>query len=289
MALTERQRQRQARARADWTPPGPVPPGDQGEPDLVPGPDETLDAFAGHWRLFQLRGGHRYSTDDLLGAWYAWDTMRLLDRTPANALDLGTGIGSVGLFVAWKYPALHLTGIEAQARSLSLARRSARYNGVAARARYLEGDLRELSMTVGAFELVTGSPPYWDRADGTVSDAPQKGPCRFEFRGGVEGYCEAARAALAPQGVFAVVFDGRQTARLEVAAEAAGLEIFRLREVVSREGDPPLIVVAAMARAGEAPWPRLDEPALLLRDAEGKRTDAFRALREAMGLPPGAR
>lgn len=287
MALTERQRLRQARARADWTPPGPMPPGDQGEPDLMPGPDETLDAFAGHWRLFQLKGGHRYSTDDLLGAWYAWDTMQALGRTPVTALDLGTGIGSVGLFVVWKYPQLQLTGIEAQARSLSLARRSARYNGVADRTRYMEGDLRDVAGTAGTFELVTGSPPYWDREDGTVSDAPQKGPCRFEFRGGLEGYCEAARAALAPGGVFVVVFDGRQRPRLEAAATGAGLEIFRLREVVSREGDPPLIVVAAMTREGEAPQGRMDEPSLLVRDAEGKRSDAFRALREAMGLPPG--
>ncbi|MNY28467.1 tRNA1(Val) (adenine(37)-N6)-methyltransferase [compost metagenome] len=160
---------------------------------------------------------------------------------------------------------------------------------MAERTRYLLGDLREQAATVGAFELVTGSPPYWDQADGTVSDAPQKGPCRFEFRGGVEAYCEAASATLAPGGVFVVVFDGRQTARLERAAEAAGLDILRLREVVSREGDPPLIVLAAMARSGEAPGPRQDEPRLLLRDAEGKRTDAFRALRETMGLPPGAR
>lgn len=289
MSLTERQRRREARARANWTPPGPIPPGGRGEPDLAPGPDETLDAFAGHWRLFQLRGGHRYSTDDLLGAWFAWDTMQALGRTPARALDLGTGIGSVGLFVAWKYPDLHLTGIEAQAQSLALARRSARYNGVADRTRYLGGDLREVAANVGGFELVTGSPPYWDRADGTVSDGPQKGPCRFEFRGGVEAYCQAARETLAPGGVFAVVFDGRQQERLELAAQAAGLAIFRLREVVSREGDSPLIVVAAMARAGEAPQARVEEPAILLRDAEGNRSDAFRALREAMGLPPGIR
>ena len=29
---------------------------------------ETLDAISGHFRLFQLRDGHRFSTDDILTA-----------------------------------------------------------------------------------------------------------------------------------------------------------------------------------------------------------------------------
>jgi len=32
--------------------------------------DESLDAISGHFRIFQLRGGHRFSTDDVLTAWY---------------------------------------------------------------------------------------------------------------------------------------------------------------------------------------------------------------------------
>src|ERR1019366_8259019 len=51
-----------------WAKPGPVPPG------LASGvtiePHETLDAISGHFRLFQLRDGHRFSTDDILTAWY---------------------------------------------------------------------------------------------------------------------------------------------------------------------------------------------------------------------------
>src|SRR5688572_29521580 len=51
-----------------WAKPGPVPPGAATRPD-VPA-DESLDALSGHFRIYQLRGGHRFSTDDLLTAWY---------------------------------------------------------------------------------------------------------------------------------------------------------------------------------------------------------------------------
>lgn len=282
--MQDSQRARQERARANWPPPGPLPPGACGAPELSPAAGETLDAFAGHWRIFQLRKGHRYSTDDLLGAWYAVDTLRLLGRTPVRALDLGTGIGSVGLFLAWKFEGLRLTGVEAQAESLALARRTARYNGVADRVTYVEGDLR--SQAWGRFDLVTGSPPYWDQANGTLSEGPQKGPCRFEFRGGVEDYCVAAGGSLAPAGVFVVVFDGRQRERLEEAAKNAGLSIFRLRDVVSNAGCDPLIVLAAMARPSEVPA-FIEEPPLLLRGEGGRRSQEFRDLRAEMGLPPG--
>lgn len=285
MPLTDRQRLRQARARRDWTPPGPVPPGDQGNPHLIPGPGESLDAFAGHWRIFQLQGGHRYSTDDLLGAWYAVTSCEEQGLSPRRALDLGTGIGSVGMFVAWSFPEVSVLGVEAQAVSAGLARRSAAYNGIADRFEVREGDLR-LAGIPGGFDLVTGSPPYWDPATGTLSDRPQKAPCRFEQRGGVEDYCHAAAAALAPHGRFTLVMDGRQRDRVLAGAREAGLSLIRIRDVIPREGKPALMVLATMALEKASESPREESP-LVLRDASGQRTPEFRALRGKMGMPPG--
>src|SRR5690242_15327870 len=48
-----------------WRRPGPVPPGGV---DVEDG--ETLDFICGHFRVFQYAKGHRYSTDDVLTAWY---------------------------------------------------------------------------------------------------------------------------------------------------------------------------------------------------------------------------
>ena len=48
-----------------WAKPGPLPPGASSPPD-VPA-TESLDAISGHFRLFQLQGGHRFSTDDVRG------------------------------------------------------------------------------------------------------------------------------------------------------------------------------------------------------------------------------
>ena len=89
-----------------WAKPGPVPPGLSA--GLSVAPDETLDAISGHFRLFQLRDGHRFSTDDILTAWYGTSWC----PTARTALDLGSGIGTVGMIVAWRLPGARLVTVE---------------------------------------------------------------------------------------------------------------------------------------------------------------------------------
>ena len=75
-----------------WTKPGPVPPGAASPPDVAG--DESLDAISGHFRIFQLRKGHRFSTDDVLTAWYgtAW-----APSAAAEAARINCGHGNVRL------------------------------------------------------------------------------------------------------------------------------------------------------------------------------------------------
>jgi len=54
---------------------------------------------------------------------------------------------------------------------------------------------------------------------------------------------------------------------------------------VPRAGKAPLLGVYVLARAGDA-GPGTVEPPLVVRDARGARTPAFRALRHDMGMPP---
>lgn len=100
----------------------------------------TLDRLAGDFVIFQRRRGHRHSTDDLLTAWYA--ITHAPTPAPARLLDLGSGIGSVGLAVLWCFPEATLTAIEVQPASHCLLEANIDANGVAHRARGILGDLR---------------------------------------------------------------------------------------------------------------------------------------------------
>jgi tRNA1(Val) A37 N6-methylase TrmN6 len=269
-----------------WATPGIVPPGAASSP-AVPA-DETLDALSGHFRVFQLRRGHRFSTDDLLTAWYGTTWV----PSARTVLDLGSGIGSVGMVAAWRLPGARVVAIEAQEGSVALARRSAAYNGLLDRFAVRLGDFRDASV-LGPdelFDLVLGSPPYFPRGTGIEGDHPQKVACRFELRGDVADYAHAAAAHLAPGGVFALVFPEDQRERVERAAASASLAIVRRRPVAFSEGDRPLIALFLLMRAsdlpatmGERTW---EEPVLVIRRGDGSVHPEYAAVKLAVGFPP---
>ena len=269
-----------------WAKPGPVPPGAR-VPISVPA-DETLDAISGHFRIFQLRRGHRFSTDDLLTAWYgtAWAPSARL------VLDLGSGIGSVGMMAAWRLVGAGVVTVEAQEESVRLARKSATYNGLDDRYEIRHGDFKDPGVLRAGerFDLVLGSPPYFPVGTGIEGEHPQKAACRFELRGDIGDYAAAAASHLQPGGLFACVYPDAQRDRLETAARTAGLVVVRWRPVVFREGEPPLVALFGLMRAEDLPvhmrnrsW---GEPPLVIRTTEGGVHPEYAAVKLAIGFPP---
>jgi tRNA1Val (adenine37-N6)-methyltransferase len=215
----------------------------------------------------------------------AWVATEGLDPdAPLTAVDLGCGIGSVLQMVAWRLPHARCVGVEAQDVSIALARRSVRYNGAAPRVELRHGDLRDPATLADLppFALVTGTPPYFPPGTGLESSRVQTGPCRFEHRGGVEAYAEAASRALAGGGRFAMVVGGLEIDRALDAVRAASLHPRAVWRVLPKPGRAPRIAVLLCAR-DEGPS---DEVSLVVRDERDQWTDAFRAVRRDMGLPP---
>ena len=122
----------------------------------------TSDAITASFRLLQRRRGHRFSLDDLATA---WEAARACPGA-ATYLDLGCGVGSVLLMVAWRLPVARLFGVEAQELSFALLRRNVDENGLAPRATLALGDLRALTRAWPheRCALVTGTPPYLPQA-----------------------------------------------------------------------------------------------------------------------------
>jgi tRNA1(Val) A37 N6-methylase TrmN6 len=269
-----------------WAKPGPAPPGASQVPDVLPG--ETLDAISGHFRLYQLERGHRFSTDDVLTAWYgtAWAP------SPQSVLDLGSGVGSVGMIAAWRLHGARFVTIEAQAESVALARKSAAYNGLLERYEIRHGDFRAAGILDAAerFDLVLGSPPYFPVATGIEGDHPQKVACRFELRGDIRDYAGVSARHLTAGGVFVCVFPEDQRERVETAAANASLVIVRRRPVIFKEGEAPLITLFAMMRASDLPeWMRARtwvEPSLIIRSRDGSVHPEYAAVKLAIGFPP---
>ena len=273
-----------------WAKPGPVPPGAlKNGPALEPA--ETLDAISGYYRLFQPAEGHRFSTDDVLAAWYGTSWC----PSARTVLDLGSGLGTVAFIAAWRLPGARLVTIEAQPDSVRLARKSAVWNGLTERFDIREGDFRETGVLRAGetFDLILGSPPYFPPGSGVESDHPQRLACRFELRGTIADYCLVAANHLGPGGVFACVFPisrPEQEERVTGGAIQAGLTVVRRRPVVLREGERPLLGLFLMMKAGDLPdamrsrtW---NEPPLIIRAADGTIHPEYSAVKLSFGFPP---
>lgn len=250
--------------------------------------DETLDALSGHFRIYQLRRGHRFSTDDVLTAWYGTSCV----PSASAMLDLGSGIGSVAMIAAWRLPGARVVAVEAQEESVRLARKSAAYNGLENRLEIRHRDFRQPDALAAGerFDLVLGSPPYFPVGTGIEGDHPQKVACRFELRGDIRDYATAAEAHLAGGGLFACVFPDAQADRVEGAARNAKLVILRRRPVIFRAGEPPLISLFALVRAADVPggmhtraW---IEPPLVIRTETGAVHPEYSVVKMSIGFPP---
>jgi tRNA1(Val) A37 N6-methylase TrmN6 len=278
---------REARRPLGWRSFGPAPCGDVTHPDLLPQAGEDLCYLVGDWRIFQRQSGHRWSLDDLITAWLARQAAHELGHEPQRILDLGCGIGSVLLMEAWSFPSATCVGIEAQAISIALARRSIRYNGIEDRVRVIAGDFRDSLLTTSErFDLITGTPPYFKTQAGLVSRGEQKGPCRFEMRGGVEAYIETAAHLLSPEGIFVLCAAHEQRSRILEAAAAHELAPWCQMIVIPKEGKSPLLTMAVLRRSQPQSPSAIERPALIVRDAGGQRTPAMQALRSSMSIPP---
>src|SRR5689334_5300730 len=117
------------------------------------GEELFVSGLVGPHRIFQRKNGHRHGIDDAATAWYALQKTHPVKKT----LDLGTGIGTVGLVVLWGLgEGVELTCVEAQEISFRLLTENIVGNRLEDRVRAIHGDIRDLDLGE-RFPLVTGS------------------------------------------------------------------------------------------------------------------------------------
>lgn len=250
------------------------------EPDGWPS-DAARERIIGDWYLYQRRGGHRTSTDDVLTAWMA--TMRHRG-VPRAYLDLGCGVASVLLMTAHRLRPSTSLGIEAQAQSVAMARRSLEELPCERRvARIVHSDFRDFDPGNARFDLITGSPPYFPLGTGSLPADAQRRACRFEARGGVEAYCEIAARCLSSEGRFYFVFQSTWDARVQAALRSAGLVLSARLDAkmrVDRDQDFLTVYEASLRRT----TPRPEAFGVAIRDQNGAITPGYTRARRELGL-----
>lgn len=130
--------------------------------------DDMIKVLGNRVSLLQVAGGFRTSMDSVM----------LAASCPAkngqSVLDLGCGVGSVGLCIAERVPDLSLVGIDIQADHIEIAKKNAALNGVSGNAEFIIADVRTLEME--GFDHVVCNPPYLE--NGTHIPSPSEAKAR---------------------------------------------------------------------------------------------------------------
>lgn len=278
----------------EWTIPGPDPSLIRKANELLDWAMEekqagrlTQDALSGYFKLYQSQAGHRFSTDDLLVASF---TAQWASRFE-SALELGCGIGTIGISLAWKYPGLRLQVIEGEPLRAKLARANVLWNALESRIEVLEGDFRTREFEWGAFDVVVSSPPYFPESAGIIASDREKRVARFEERGGIEEYLRIGARALRAGGEMTTIFPSVGETRVLNGAEQAGLHPELQQPVIFREGDPPLVDLWLFRKVEDLPdWHRsrgrVQLTPLLIRTRSGEVSEVYRRHKQALGFPP---
>lgn len=230
----------------------------------MPLTEDTL--LGGRVRLLQPRRGYRVAVDAVLLA-------AAVDADPGTRiLDLGAGVGAVGLCIARRVPHCHVVGIELQPELAALAERNAALNGVSDRLRTIVHDLAEpLPQALGTFDHVVTNPPYLAAAVADPSPDASKALATVESSAALARWLEVATAALKPAGTLTLIH--RRDRLDEVTTRLAKLG---WGDLAVKPLTPAQRVLVRARRANSAS--RHEAPPLVLHRPDGSYTDEAEAI-----------
>ncbi len=242
--------------------------------------NETVDAISGlGLRLRQMRAGHRVGLDAVLLA-------AAVARPARRIVDVGAGVGAVGLALARRFPEAEVDLVEIDAETAALAAANAALNGLAARVVATDVTLpaarRAAGLRDGAADLVVTNPPFLLASAARVSPDPAR--ARAHALSGDDAlaiWLKASLALLHDGGRFAMIHRADALPAI-YASLGARLGDVAVRPVYPRQGEDAIRVLVTGVKGSRAPS-RL-APALILHEADGSATPQARAIHEGRAI-----
>jgi len=257
--------------------------------DAGPAPQESpgfsWDAWLdGKLVLTQPTTGHRVGTDAVL-------LSAALALHSGRVVDVGAGIGAVGLTLAQRSPSVIVDLVETDAALAAIAADNAARNGLGERVRALPLDVldararRAAGLLDGSADVVLTNPPFFEPT--AVRASPDAAKARAHIlpkstsEPALSAWLRASLAVLVPGGRFAMIHRPDATAAI-LAALAGRLGGVVLLPVYPREGAVCVRLMVSGVKGSRAPL-RI-APGLVLHSKDGRLTPAADAIHRGKAL-----
>jgi len=230
--------------------------------------DVTDDAFlGGALRILQPKEGYRAGIDAVLLA--AGAPVR--SSRKERVLDVGAGVGVVGLAVASRVARAHVTLVEREPFLADLARSNVERNALQARVNVIEADvsrrlddLPQLRPDAESFDHVLANPPYNPEGAGTVSAEALRAAANVMPGGNLARWARFMAAMARPGGSATMIHRADAVGEIlsAFAGRFGGLLVFPL---FPRQGKSATRVLVQGFKGSNAPIELL--PGLVLHEA----------------------
>jgi tRNA1Val (adenine37-N6)-methyltransferase len=161
--------------------------------------DVTLDSIR-DVKVYQSKSGYRFSVDSLL----LFDFVNL--KTVKNIIDLGAGVGIIGLLLANRYIQSCITLVEIQDNLVKLAQKNISLNRLEDRVKVIQCDIKDIpvkKIVKEKYDLVVSNPPFRRFLSGRLNVNDEKAIARHELLMGLSDLIRAASFILQEKEDFA--------------------------------------------------------------------------------------
>lgn len=222
--------------------------------------------------LAQPRHGYRYSIDPFLLADFC------SPRRGERILDLGAGVGIIGLLLAKRHPSVRVIGIEIQPELTRHAADNARANSLEERCRIIRGDLRDAPRFLPPehFHRVVANPPFRRPGSGATPPDSGRATARQELTFTIADLAVTAASLLRFGGALCTIHLVERLPELCRALDESGLAPKKLRLIAPYGTSAPRLCLVSAIKGGRPGLSIL--PQLVLHEPGGQYTVKVAAL-----------
>ncbi|HJC38586.1 MAG TPA: tRNA1(Val) (adenine(37)-N6)-methyltransferase [Candidatus Mediterraneibacter faecigallinarum] len=190
-------------------------------------------------------------------------------RPGENVLDLGTGNGIIPVLLSAKTEARHITGLEIQADTAEMARRSVAHNHLEDRIDIVTGDIKEAAelFKPAFFDVITTNPPYMLADHGMRNLDDAKAIARHEVLCSLDDILRESMRLMQDKSRFYMIHRPFRLTEIMIKMHQYKIEPKRIRFVHPYIDKEPAMVLIEGVRGAR---PRVTvEPPLIIYDRNG--------------------